>query len=323
MPLQVTPQMLAALFVAALLASGVAEAQVTKEEITAPSRHRGKEIILPAEAYFPDQTSQNLPAMVIWHDSGGLQNEHEYAYARELVKIGVVAVIPDSFTPRGIKNTIIDQSQVNTPELSIDAFRLLRKLQQHPRIDPSRIGIMGFSKGATLAVGVSLNYYGKHFTNPKERYALHVALYPNCSTQYLDTKMIGGPLYMILGEADTYTPMGPCIEFGGKLRAAGGRVEIFTLPKAKHSWDTGTRDWEITGDNFGGCILDQQSDLSFIERKSGIMVYGPGTVMLPDQYAKAMKVCQTWRISGGPNAEATKRGKEIFREAMRHHLGIH
>ena len=70
-------------------------------------------------------------------------------YARELSRQGIAVI--DSFKPRGLRNVISNQSLVSSWDMENDAFAALAELQKDERIDPSRIGIMGLSKGGLVA----------------------------------------------------------------------------------------------------------------------------------------------------------------------------
>lgn len=91
-----------------------------------------------------------LPAMVIVHGSGGI-GPRGADYERMLNAIGVATLRPDSFGPRGVRSTVADQRAVSTFSMVADAYAALRMLAADPRIDPRRIGIMGFSKGGSVA----------------------------------------------------------------------------------------------------------------------------------------------------------------------------
>ena len=85
----------------ALLAmAGAAEAQ-QRQTIDFESRQKGQPVRVTAEIYWPAGQSV-VPAMVIHHGSGGISDQREGRYARELTAIGVAAVVIDSFSPRGV-----------------------------------------------------------------------------------------------------------------------------------------------------------------------------------------------------------------------------
>src|ERR1043165_150502 len=58
--------------------------------------------------------STPAPAMVIINSSGGVLDWIEGYYARELNKVGIAALVVDSFGSRGVKRTVEDQSLVSS-----------------------------------------------------------------------------------------------------------------------------------------------------------------------------------------------------------------
>ena len=60
----------------------------------------------------------------------------------------------DSFGSRGIKNTNADRTValVSYGTIVGDAYGALKFMAAHPAIDPNRIALMGFSKGAAVTL---------------------------------------------------------------------------------------------------------------------------------------------------------------------------
>src|SRR5204862_7407283 len=101
---------------------------------------------IKATLYVPKRPTP-MPAMVIISSSGGVLDFIEGYYARELNKAGIASLVVDSFGSRGVRNVIEDQSLVSSWDMENDAFAALIELRKDSRIDGSRIGIMGVSKG--------------------------------------------------------------------------------------------------------------------------------------------------------------------------------
>jgi acetyl esterase/lipase len=170
--------------IAAILAFAVpqATAQVRPEiipiESASPSGQElltGKTNIKPAliagELRIPPGTSR-VPAVVLIHGSGAL-NVGSEQWAKELNDIGAAAFLVDSFAGRGIKDTVTDQTQLDSLAMMVDAYRALGILAKHSRIDPSRIAVMGFSKGAVAAVYSSNKRFRKLLAADDLRFAAH------------------------------------------------------------------------------------------------------------------------------------------------------
>jgi dienelactone hydrolase len=93
----------------------------------------GKPTTIAGELRIPKPGTDRLPVVVIVHGSGGIGFNHGM-WAGELNKAGFATFIFDSFTGRGITNTIADQAQLSSLTMMNDAFAALAVLTKHPRI---------------------------------------------------------------------------------------------------------------------------------------------------------------------------------------------
>jgi len=133
-----------------VLGASAASAQDV-EKIKLKRQAHGKPIALPVDIHWPKTAAARVPAFIIIHGSGGVRAQRELAYARRFNELGVAAVVMDSFTPRGVERTVNDQRSVTDAEMVADTIALLRAVAHNPRIDATRIGAIGFSKGAALS----------------------------------------------------------------------------------------------------------------------------------------------------------------------------
>ena len=105
-----------------------------------------------SELVMPDGASKEnpVPAVIIMHGSGGIKNGRENGYAKLFSENGMAALIIDYYEPRGVtKDTPYVMKTMIATEVDImsDAYSALKILSTHPAIDPSRIGITGYSYG--------------------------------------------------------------------------------------------------------------------------------------------------------------------------------
>src|SRR5260370_16125677 len=77
------------------------------------------------------------------------------------LSMAVATFVIDSFTGRGIVSTINDQSQLGRLAQTEDAYRALALLAKHPRIDASRVMLIGFSRGGQNALYASMTRFQK------------------------------------------------------------------------------------------------------------------------------------------------------------------
>lgn len=306
--------------VLALLAMvGTAEAQ-QRQTIDFEGRQKGQPVRVTAEIYWP-AVQGVVPAMVIHHGSGGISDQREGRYVRELAAMGVAAVVIDSFRTRGVSSTVEDQSAVSGSDFNFDALAALKALGTNSRIDRNRIGIMGFSKGGTSALMAShLNQLAAAGVPSGLRYALHVPFYPSCSTQYYRPRTTGQPIHLLLGGSDTYVGVEPCTTYGEALRANGAQIDVKVYPGASHGFDGGRAYFTPRGENYSQCVFQQQPDGSFVERKSGVVTNTANGKPVDGALAKALASCRTLGVSGGLQEAAAAQSLVDLKSYVRHGL---
>jgi len=147
--------------------------------------------------------------------------------------------MPDSFTTRGFPagvctNPSPRRNDVAPSRRVRDAYASLAQLRTLPFVDGSRVGLMGGSHGGatTLAVMVA--------PNASPGFKAAVALYPECA-QWLrsaDVYRPAGPLLILIGEKDDWTPAEPCRRLTEASQRAGAPVTIKIYPRAYNSFDS-------------------------------------------------------------------------------------
>jgi dienelactone hydrolase len=300
-------------------ATALGAGQPTSEELAFAREYRGKQVTIRAKLYLPPAAGK-VPAMVIQHGSGGVTAEREGRYAREVVKLGVAALVIDSFKGRGIASTVKDQSAVSAQEMAEDAFTALKLLAAHARIASDRIGIIGFSKGGTVALLTALERRAQRARPDGLRFAMHVSLYPSCDSQYFRPKSTGAPIYLLLGGADTYAGVSPCQEYAAALKAEGADIEVTVFPGAPHGFDT-ERPYRVpNGENWSRCVFAEQADGTWKERTSGLVTHDSRGQRVEASYRRALAVCRSHGVSGGPNAAARTQSMAALRSYLVKHL---
>jgi dienelactone hydrolase len=169
------------------------------------------------------------------HSAGGI-NPATDRWAREFNDMGIATLMVDSFSGRGF-HTLNDQSKLSGMAMMIDAYRALESLALHPRIDPSRIAVMGFSKGAEAAVYSSNERFRKLYGPPNVEFAAHIGLYTPCHMYRDDDKVTGKPIRLFHGVADDLTPIERCRAYVQRLKATGVDVALAEYPDTYHAYD--------------------------------------------------------------------------------------
>ena len=131
-----------------------------------------------------------------------------------------------------------DQALLGRLNFILDAYRALDILARHPRVDPSRIALMGFSRGGQAALFASLNRFHQMWNKSGTDFAAYIPFYPDCMTTYIsDTDVADKPIRIFHGTPDDYNPVAPCKRFVERLRAAGRDVVLTEYPNVWHAFD--------------------------------------------------------------------------------------
>lgn len=197
---------------------------------------RGPSVEIVGTLTLPSGTAR-VPAMLVVHGSGGVSAGREHAWAKRLGDMGVAAFVTDSFRPRGVTSTAEDQSRVSTVAMVADAFNALKLLATHPRIDPNRIGVMGFSKGGQVSLYTALEPF-RRAAGGNLRFATHVPLYPSCALPYISREITRAPMLVLMGGADDYTPAAQCERYIEWFRGKGAPIRSIVYPGAAHGFDS-------------------------------------------------------------------------------------
>lgn len=193
--------------------------------------------VITGELRIPRPGRDRLPAMVLVHGSGGIMDNVD-SWSKELNKIGIATFVLDGFTGRGIVDVVTDQEQLGMLTMINDTYRALELLAKHPRIDPSRIGIMGFSRGGLVALYASLKRFKRMHATGDIEFAAYVGFYSPCHTTFIDDGEVSDkPIRLFHGLADDYVPIGPCQEYVKRLQKAGKDVRLIEYPDAHHNFD--------------------------------------------------------------------------------------
>lgn len=260
----------------------------------------GATLVLPDKSRF----APPYPGMVLLHTSYG-QGSQDWFYAKRLTDRGIAVLAVDSFSARGVSHTVRDQTLVSEASMLADAYAGLDLFYDDPRVDPARIGVMGFSKGGIAAVYSAYAPIRDRLAREGRTFALHIAYYPWCGLLLRQSVTTGAPVLIQSGALDDVVPVELCEELAAASRGPTGppNMRVIVLPNARHGFDHPMLSMfgrlSLSEPTPANCLLKEQSDGSFRERQTGILVNN-------NNLRETLALCSRVGAAGG-NAEATER----------------
>jgi dienelactone hydrolase len=308
---------------AGLTMPGIARAETVSIPSVTPAspwallKHEAPAGKATGELSLPPQATGPVPALVLKHGSGGMvgpTGDNIRKWARMLNGWGIATFIVDSFGPRGIAETGTNQAQLSSWADTADALAALKLLGADPRIDRTRIGIIGWSRGGAAALQTALESVRKSVIADDLKFALHVAFYGPATTQYRDRATDRSPFLFLHGEADNYVPIGPTRELANWMQGMGSAVSFVGYPGAYHDFDVETaapapakrgqggslRDYSTTVETFGKCDLVVDLTNGHVTR----MDHKDDPTATPDSVRTYMRTCMGHGANLGLNAGA-------------------
>jgi dienelactone hydrolase len=230
---------LAAAVMAATLLTSCA-AHTARQTVHFPSITPGAPVTIAATLVRPAGPGP-FPAVVQLHGCAGIEAQ-SFRWARRLAERGYVALVVDSFGPRGVKGDC--RSGPDEPPITArfdDAFGALRYLQSRPEVRGDRVAAIGWSQGGVYAMAVingpSLERARRRgVALPATGFAAGIGVYPGGCFSLVNEQVVR-PLLVLIGEADDWTPAAKCREMVEAMRGRGADATIVVYPGAYHYFD--------------------------------------------------------------------------------------
>ena len=215
---------------------------ITGETLQRPDRAvrrfaAGPPVTLTGDLRLPS-TTDRVPAVILLHGCGGVDPSVRN-WQSVLNRAGIATFAVDSFGGRGLAGGVCADgvALVGVQRLP-EAFAALRLLATHPRIDPERISLMGFSHGGIVVMSAATEEAHARFAaTPGPRFAGFFAFYPYCNQRFSGSARIVGPLRVHAAELDAATPPAPCREIVEEARGLGRDASIVVHQGAYHAFD--------------------------------------------------------------------------------------
>lgn len=238
--------------------------------VNAVRQTTGGTLVLPDDA----SPENRVPAMVILHGSGGDWSGRSVNLAMHLARRGIAGLAVDTFTARNLRSTDDYLERLRkAPILTqmADAMSALLALQDHPSIDPERIGVTGFSLGAGSTLYMMFEPVVETVLGENgPRFSAYAMFYGGCMVDFDDFRVEGSPLLIMMGEADESMSIPACEKFRDRLRLMGVDVDLVVYSGAGHGWDNPQPQVFVEGAVVTrDCLMRWTDDGEIIEATSG------------------------------------------------------
>lgn len=250
-----------------------------------------------------------VPVVVLMHGSSGISPYRESGWATRLKEWGIGAFVVDSYGPRKIRETASNQAQLHVLASVADVFYALQLLATHPRVDPDRVVIMGFSRGGHVALLTALEPIRAAIMPGNLRFAAHIPFYPPCNIRFIADRTTGAPMLHLHGAIDDWTPAESCSRYMEWFRSKGTPVASIVYPNAYHAFDGTARytfdpKWQTS----------KNCDADFDLRRFALATRAaPDSPLSPAAAESYVRGCATTGASIEANAPARQASTEAVR----------
>jgi len=216
-------------------AAGAAPAGTKIDFASLDTRHPYK---VSGTLYLPENAASPVPAVVLVHGTLGIDQRGEL-YRQPLLDAGIGIFEVDFKT--GIYKGTLDRPEPDT--FLPMAFAALKALRKLPTVDPTRIGMMGFSLGGNIGLRTAMESNVKQWMGDEKGFVAFALFYPVCNHFTKDfeksgSKLTGGPMIIFYGTDDSYGE-GNAVPELKSLLAAKYDFQLTTVeyPGATHAFN--------------------------------------------------------------------------------------
>ena len=195
--------------------------------------------VLSGDLTFPPGPGP-FPAVVLMHGCSGLPSPAVDGWDPLLRSLGYATFVLDSFRGRGLQEVCSNSLALTANRRIPDAYGALRILATHPKMDPARIALMGFSHGGIATLGAATDWAKRTYAAEGQvAFRAFLPFYPYCNA--VVPEMAWGfsvAVRVHIGELDDWTPARTCVSLVATARSAGANAEITVYKNALHGFDS-------------------------------------------------------------------------------------
>jgi len=254
--------------------------------------------------------------VLIVHGSGGVTND-DYRWAQFFNRLGIAALVIDSFSQRGHTTSTSGATQtIDTNAMIADAFIALKLLATHPLIDQNKVAIIGFSKGGEVSSRTAYEVYRTALINSDLKFSLHFSFYGGCSK--VSTNTDGSPTYFFIGDQDYFYNTETCIDIVKILSDSGIDSKATIYNNVHHGFDTNDKQI-VTISTF---TLKDCNYIHFLDSNTFIQL-DTSTIRPSSELKSYINTCATVRpVTFAGNISALSNTKEQIKSLFKQYYGI-
>lgn len=229
---------------AALWLLSATSAAGAQENVSFPSFDGAGNAPVVLTGFFFPAAASPAPVVALFHgcsgayDRGGELAGRFREYAALFNRLGMHALVVDSFTARYERELCtqhIGKRRVTQANRRLDALGAVAYLAERRDVDAGHIGLVGWSNGGSTVIAAT-NLRHRDVAAQAVRPAFAIAFYPGCEADLRRGYEPSGPLLMLVGQADDWTPAGPCRALARE--SADPKPEIEGYAGAYHGFDS-------------------------------------------------------------------------------------
>ena len=191
---------------------------------------------LTGELTLPDGAGP-FPALVLNHDCRGIR-PYQRDFAMKAASWGVATLLIDAYGARGVEAGSVcpNIKTWDTKDFvggrTLDVYGALGFLANHPKVDATRLGMVGWDRDTTLS---AIATQGLQATFPELRPKAAVAIYPDC--RRLSSGDFAVPILIVAARQDDWWPVENCEKLLAASKQAGGALVSLETVDAAHGFD--------------------------------------------------------------------------------------
>ena len=257
--------------------------------------------VIPGNLTLARDGADRMPVVILLHGGGGLYDGNTiYDWASKLHSIGIATFVVNSNARQGCPKCY---SQNEGLPNMIDAFQAMALLSTHPRVDPDRIGLMGFSVGGIATLYATVKRFQRMWAPEGLELAAYVSFYPGCNYTFNEEEQVTDrPVRILMGDKDQLGWSVPCEDYVNRLRKAGKDFEITIIPGVHHAFDRpeASRKPYTTGPHPTYCLWQEEKDFGLVQVTEVSEAFYAGCLTILPERARE---CRQSSFSSGMNEE--------------------